>query len=152
MQQNNSYRLATALLSFRHAYAELTAASIAMGDDYDMSEYYPFYILDFEEIAPAVDQWAVVQAEKLLRMLPDMVINPACLACHANAVIILEHDGSCSEATSKSCINYPYIPFTAALCIPILKTYNMYAQSMSDAEVELAYINLCNKLVEVKDQ
>lgn len=65
---------AKALLVFKDAYNVLVTASKRL-PDYDVSERYPFYLLDFEEIAPAVTQWCTVNASKLLLKVPGSAIE-----------------------------------------------------------------------------
>lgn len=75
MTEQAAHRLANALINFKLAFNELTDASKAV-PDYDISESYPFYLLDYEEIAPAVAQWCNIQATKLLKQLTYDVPSP----------------------------------------------------------------------------
>ncbi len=69
MGENERKRMAVALIKFRKSYAELVLASKAL-PDLDVSEGYPFYLLDFEKIEPAVSQWCNLHASNLLHSLP----------------------------------------------------------------------------------
>lgn len=71
----NTHNLAKALLTLKAAYKQLVEASRDM-PDYDISEAYPFYLLDFEAIEPAVLQWCTVHATRLLKRLPYQVESP----------------------------------------------------------------------------
>ena len=75
MTEQAAHRLANALINFKHAFTELTDASVAI-PDYDISEGYPFYLLDYETIAPAVSQWCNIHATKLLKQLTYDVPSP----------------------------------------------------------------------------
>lgn len=75
MTEQAAHRLANALIAFKNAFTELTDASKAV-PDYDISENYPFYLLNYEEIAPAVVQWCNIHATKLLKQLTYDVPSP----------------------------------------------------------------------------
>lgn len=70
------YLLAKSLLKFKRAYEELVEASKEM-PDYDISENYPFYLLDFEAIGPAVSQWCITHYDKLISDVPVNAPSPA---------------------------------------------------------------------------
>lgn len=135
--------MAVAFINFDKAYEELVAASVAMGDDFDVSQCYPFYLLDFEEIAPAVKQWTAVHSRKLLNELPDKVINPACLVCpHYSKQAVM--DGNCS-VTNRDCINYPYIQFSRQTVTPYMEMVGYDVATLDDAELELMYMKEVEK-------
>ena len=138
----NEYNLAKALLDFKQAYANLVKASIAM-PDLDVSEGYPFYLLNFEEIEPAVRQWCTLHANKLMETVPDRVDNPACLECkHFRCG--LGTDGQCK---CGPCNNYPFVMFMREACMPaLLKAYpTRILQVKSDNELLAMYIEMCNE-------
>lgn len=114
---NKEYNMATALLQFKKAYSNLVACSKAM-PNLDVSKNYPFYLLDFEEIEPAVAQWCNVQAAALFAKVPDRVVNPACLSC---AHFKERSPVKCSS--EFKCINYPEIPFSKEAVSGILLQY-----------------------------
>lgn len=137
------YDMAVALLQFKSAFQRLVTASKAL-PDLDVSEAYPFYLLDYEKIAPAVAQWCSIHAAKLMEALPDIVINPACLEC--------EHVGRGVNAAglcagNQSCSIYPYISFNVAQCKPALTKAGFALDQLSDSEVELIYIQEVDKHV-----
>lgn len=137
------YDMAVALLQFRAAYRRLVAASKAM-PDLDISEAYPFYLLDFEVIEPAVLQWCSIHAAKLMETLPDIVANPACFNC-AHLGSGVNAAGMC--AGDPACPGYPIVSFTAAACKPALINAGYDVSKLSDAEVELLYIQEVQKRV-----
>lgn len=70
-----AYKLAKALIQFKLAFKALVEASTAV-DDYDISEAYPFFLLDYETIEPAVSQWCTIHATQLLKSIPAETLNP----------------------------------------------------------------------------
>ena len=75
MTEQAAHRLANALINFRAIFTELVDASVAV-PEYDISEGYPFYLLDYEEISPAVSQWCLIHSNKLLKQLTYDVPSP----------------------------------------------------------------------------
>lgn len=135
------YNLARAMFEFKQAYSRLVKASTAI-PDLDLSAGYPFYLLDFEEIEPAVSQWCTLHANKLMESVPDRVDNPACIGCKSFRCG-LGADGLCK---CGPCVNYPYIVFTRDACMPALTMLygpNTLAQK-SDNELLSLYIEMCN--------
>lgn len=138
------YRLAVALLHFKSAYKELVAASKAM-PDYDISENYPFYLLDYEGIERAVLQWCTIHASKLLQDIPDRVDNPACISC-PDFRIGIGADGQCKGKDSTRCCLYPYIMFSKEMAVPVLKAAGIDAAKLHDTEVFLLYLKRMDEI------
>lgn len=138
------YDMAVALLQFKTAFHKLVTASKAL-PDLDVSEGYPFYLLDYEVIEPAVLQWCSIHAARLMEALPDVVTNPACLSCeHVGKGI--GASGLC--AGNQSCGIYPVISFSVAQCKPALIAAGYTVDKLSDSEVELLYMQEVQKRVE----
>jgi hypothetical protein len=143
MEGRNEYQMATALLQFKKAYSDLCAASRKL-PDLDVSENYPFYLLDFEELEQAVKQWCNTHSNKLMEQVPDRVDNPACVSCSRfrNG---LGADGLCK---GEHCPVYPYILFSREACMPLLLAhYTAIELSQLDTSIlHVKYIELCNKI------
>lgn len=138
------YDMAVALLQFKAAFHKLVTASKAL-PDLDVSEGYPFYLLDYEVIEPAVLQWCSIHAARLMEALPDVVTNPACLNCeHVGKGI--GASGLC--AGNQGCGIYPVISFSPAQCKPALIAAGYTVDKLSDSEVELLYMQEVQKRVE----
>jgi len=138
MTDNKIYNAAVAFIKFNAAYKALTDATKALGDDLDLSESYPFFLLDFEEITPAVMQWSALHASKLIDMLPDIVPNPACITC-SHFYEERNLNGSCITA----CDNYPTITFSRNACEPFMKQRNYAVANLTDNSLQLAYLHEC---------
>lgn len=137
------YNMAVALLHFKSAYQQLVKASKEL-PDLDVSEGYPFFLLDFEVIESAVVQWCTLHASRLMEALPDIVPNPTCMSC--------EHFGSNVNASglcegNPRCTGYPVIPYSAAVCRPALIAAGYNIAQLSESEVELLYIQEVQKRV-----
>lgn len=142
------YDMAVALLQFKAAFHKLVTASKAL-PDLDVSEGYPFYLLDYEVIEPAVLQWCSIHAARLMEALPDVVTNPACLNCeHVGKGI--GASGLC--AGNQSCGIYPVISFSVAQCRPALIAAGYTVDKLSDSEVELLYMQEVQKRVEKRKE
>ena len=142
------YDMAVALLQFKAAFHKLVTASKAL-PDLDVSEGYPFYLLDYEVIEPAVLQWCSIHAARLMEALPDVVTNPACLNCeHVGKGI--GASGLC--AGNQSCSIYPVISFSVAQCKPALVAAGYSVDKLSDSEVELLYMQEVQKRVEKRKE
>ena len=142
------YDMAVALLQFKAAFHKLVTASKAL-PDLDVSEGYPFYLLDYEVIEPAVLQWCSIHAARLMEALPDVVTNPACLNCeHVGKGI--GASGLC--AGNQSCGIYPVISFSVAQCKPALIAAGYTVDKLSDSEVELLYMQEVQKRVEKRKE
>lgn len=136
---NKEYNLAVAFINFKGAYSKLVEASMAM-PDLDVSENYPFYLLDFEEIENAVKQWCVVHATRLMKYLPERVDNPRCLGCkHLRAG--LNPQGLCVGLAEEGCSVHPEIPYSKAAVIPYLTNNGVDTSQLGDDEIHLLYIN-----------
>jgi len=136
MSKEGNYKMAVALLRFKSAYHELVAASKEL-PDLDVSQNYPFYILDYEEIENAVMQWCTVQADKLMKDLPDKVDNPACIKCQYFGKG-LGPGGQCKGHESIDCKLYPFITFSREMAIPVLTGIDV--TEMNDNTVQLLYL------------
>lgn len=142
------YDMAVALLQFKAAFHKLVTASKAL-PDLDVSEGYPFYLLDYEVIEPAVLQWCSIHAARLMEALPDVVTNPACLNCeHVGEGI--GASGLC--AGNQGCGIYPVISFSPAQCKPALIAAGYTVDKLSDSEVELLYMQEVQKRVEKRKE
>lgn len=130
------YNMAVALLNFKAAYQRLVKASKAL-PDLDVTEGYPFFLLDFEQIEPAVLSWCTVHAGKLLDQCPEIVENPACLKCEYFGQTMA--DGQCKGQEVKNCGIYPKIMFSREQCIPALQRAGVYSPKLTDNEVYLLY-------------
>ena len=138
MSESKEYNMAVALLNFKNSYKKLVAASKQL-PNYDCSELYPFYLLDFETIEPAVLQWCTVHASKLIANIPDRVSNPACLQCSFFGDGI-GSDGQCVGLARVQCNIYPFISFSRELVTPALIAANFDLAGLSDTEVLLLYL------------
>lgn len=70
------YNLAKALAEFKKSYEHLVECSKQL-PELDVSENYPFYLLDFEAIQPGVSAWCITQYDKLISGLPVEAPSPA---------------------------------------------------------------------------
>ena len=145
-QFEKEYRLVVAFSELRKAYKELVTASKALPDA-DVSEGYPFFLLDFEAIAPAVDQWCAIQMAKLLEGLPNRVVNPACLSCPFVG-IGLDATGQCAGASSTQCHVFPYILYSLQQATAALFSLGYAVNGMSDSAIEIAYLKEVDKHVQ----
>lgn len=130
--------LAVALLQFSHAYEELVKASKRL-PTYDLSALYPFFLLDFEEIQPAVKQWCLYHAGDIIAQVPDRVPNPACIECPFIKAG-LSSDGLCKGQEKTHCNNYPMIMFTRESVLPFLKACDVDITGCDDAALQLLYV------------
>ncbi len=144
MEHLKNYKLAVALLRFRTAYKELVDASTNLPDT-DLGENYPFYLLDFESIVPAVTQWCTLHASRLLQGVPNKVDNPACVKCLFFKSGIAA-DGSCVGQQEVGCGNYPTVIFTRELAIAFLGISDI--KSTSDDSLFAQYVNKMEVLYE----
>ena len=148
MDEMNNYRLAVALLQFKTAYKNLTAASKEL-PDYDISDCYPFYLLDFETIESSVVQWCTLHASNLMKNLPDRVDNPACLKCPYFRAGI-GADGQCKALTKTFCNIFPYIIFTREAIVPALTAHNVNIEGLNDSELHLLYMKKADDIYATK--
>lgn len=142
---NNEFKMAIALLQFKKAYKNLTDISKTL-PDLDVSDSYPFYLLDFEAIQPQVAMWCDIHAARLLKEVPDKVDNPVCTSCEYFR-IGLGPDGLCKAANDKKCGTYPLIVFTKEQVIPFLISIGKEVNSeTTDAEVYIMYTSVLEVL------
>jgi hypothetical protein len=94
-------QLIDALANFAVAWSNLTKLT-AEDDDLDLTEAYPFYLLNFEEITPNVVQWCKLNISKLIKGSAGkmLIMNPDCIQC--------DNVGKCG---SLDCQLHTYIPF-----------------------------------------
>lgn len=143
MYGSKEYALAVALLQFSKAYEELIKASKRL-PDMDLSDLYPFYLLDFEDIQPAVKQWCLHHASRIIAAVPDRVANPACTDC-PYIFAGIDTSGICKGQTTMQCTNHPEIMFTREAVIPFLKANGVDYTDCDDATLQLLY---CRKVEE----
>lgn len=137
MYGSKEYRMAKALLMFNQAFKELAAASKAL-PDLDVSQFYPFYLLDYEQIQPDVEQWCLFHASKIINQVPDRVPNSACAGCpwlYAG----VGPDGLCKGTKTTGCRQYPEMMFTRAVATTFLSSLGVDASQMDDAVLQMVY-------------
>lgn len=139
MSLRNDYRFAQALLRFSKAWEELAAASKAV-DNYDVSELYPFYLLDYEEIQSAVKAWCLHHASNLLKHVPDLVYNPACMDCPYMQTGIDPATGCCRGHSYKECVLHPLVMFSVDTVIPFLTRCGVDIDGLSPEAIQLLYV------------
>ena len=135
MYGSKEYRMAKALLMFNQAFKELAAASKAL-PDLDVSQLYPFYLLDYEQIQP--EQWCLFHASKIINQVPDRVPNSACAGCpwlHAG----IGPDGMCKGTKTTGCRQYPEMMFTRAAATTFLSSLGVDTSQMDDAVLQMVY-------------
>lgn len=137
MGSYNEYNMAVALLNFASSYQAMCRALKKL-PDYDFSTNYPWYLLDFEDIEPAVIGWARLHASELLKLCPDIVENPSCLTCRYLG-LGLAASGQCVGRDAVNCANYPKIMFERELVKPALVKAGIYDPAWTDQEVYLHY-------------
>lgn len=148
MYGNKEYRFAIALLQFSRAWEELTQASMSLSD-MDVSELYPFYLLDYEAIQPAVKQWCAHHASKILAHVPDQVYNPACVHCRYLKAG-LGADGMCKGMHEMKCNNHPTIMFTPQAVLPFMYANDISTQGCSPEAIQLLYTRKVDEIYENK--
>lgn len=137
MEANKMYRMATALINFTAAFSELAAASKAL-PELDVSELYPFYLLDYEKIDVDVKQWCLHHASKLLSQVPDRVPNSACAQCpwlYAG----LDHEGQCKGKKTTGCNLFPQTVFQRSSAAAFLANYGFDSSKYDDGVLQLYY-------------
>ena len=137
MYGSKEYRFAVALLQFSKAWEELAQASAAL-PDMDVSDLYPFYLLDYEAIQPAVKQWCLHNAAKIMQFVPDITYNPACAKCKYLSAGINDN-GLCKGADIVHCNNYPMITFSVQAVAQYMAMHNIDIQQMTPETVQLMY-------------
>lgn len=147
MEANKMYRMATALINFTAAFSELAAASKAL-PELDVSELYPFYLLDYEKIDVDVKQWCLHHASKLLGQVPDKVPNSACAQCpwlYAG----LDHDGQCKGRKTTGCSQFPQTVFQRSSAAAFLSHYGFDPTKYDDGVLQAYYVKT---IKEVNDE
>lgn len=146
---NKEYQAAVAFLQLKIAYERLVKATQQL-PDLDVSDCYPFYILDFEDIQPAVSQWCNVHATALMKHLPAQVDNPQCVGCTYFRQGIAKN-GLCVGAHLQSCQVYPLIPYDRLQVTPFLKLHGCdITLDTPDDVAHLLYIRKVEELYERK--
>jgi len=148
MSDQSNYELAAALLHFKGAWKALTKASIP-AQEIDLTYLYPFHLLDFEKIEPAVSQWCTVHAAELLNNLPDKVDNPACAKCYYFRCGVAPN-GICYGADAERCGLYPLVPFSREIAKPFMLIHNseLKISDLADTELQLLYMSKMEELYE----
>jgi len=145
---NSEYNMAIALLQFRAAYENLVRAGKDL-PDLDLSDGYPFYLLDYEEIKPAVLQWCSIHAARLMKQLPERVDNPACLQCGFYRAGLLP-SGLCRGAETMHCSNYPVIVYSKEMVIPYLVSVGVAIDKLDNDSIHLLYMRKADEVYEKK--
>lgn len=145
---NKEYNLAVALIKFRQAWKDLTDASVLV--DTDLTEKYPFYLLDFEELTPAVTQWCNIHASNIIQNTPDQIVNPTCLRCDY-AFAGVDKEGRCrGQLAGIECGSYPIIPFNRNLILSAVDSMQPGKRTeldkLTDDNLLIVYIDITNKL------
>lgn len=138
--------MAVAFIQFKAAFTKLAAASKAL-PDLDVSDSYPFYLLDYEEIAPAVAQWCTIHATRLLQQLPDQVDNPRCLECKFFRTG-LDASGLCKGLAVTKCGVHPFMPFSIEAILPYLISKNINVANLTPGEAQIIYTSLAEEAYE----
>lgn len=135
---NNEYEAVIALLGFATAYKKLVSITSAM-PDLDLSDNYPFFLLDFEDITPSVIQWSNIHASRLMANLPDRVDNPACIGCRFLKGG-LATNGLCRGQSAMNCSLYPIVPYSIEMAKAYLLSKAVNIPSNADANfIRLLY-------------
>ena len=135
---SKEYEAAVAFLQLKSAYSNLVKATIDM-HDLDLSDSYPFYLLDFEVIAPAVLQWCTIHAAKLMSQLPERVDNPVCITCEFFRAG-LGSDGLCKGFAEIKSNTHPTIVYSKEAVIPYLASLGTDVSKLTIDEIHLLYM------------
>lgn len=135
---SKEYRAAVAFLQLKNAYGKLVEVTQEM-PDLDVSDSYPFFLLDFEVIAPAVLQWCTIHSAKLMAQLPERVDNPACINC-AYFREGLGSDGLCKGFNEIQCNTHPTILYSKEAVTPYLRSDGTKVDALNDDELHLLYM------------
>ena len=144
------YNLAVAFIRFKEAYKQLIECGKAL-PEVDVSEEYPFFLLDLEAIEKNVVMWCTVHAYKLLQELPDKVDNPACIKCSFFRKG-LGADGQCKGLSTIKCGLYPLVLFSREIAIPVFVDSEVDAKTLTDKELQLYYMQRMDALYEKTKQ
>lgn len=142
----NELAFAQALVVFSNAWEAMAKASLAC-PDVDVSDMYPFYLLDYEEIAPAVKAWCLHHASILMRNAPDKVYNPDCFDCPFAGEGLDPETGLCKGYNSMHCARHPYIIFTPEAVKPFLMRQlpDTDLSDLTDISLEMLYLQVFDK-------
>lgn len=138
---SKEHELAVALIKFRQAWKELTDISKPL--DTDLTEGYPFFLIDFEEVTPNVIQWCNIHASRIIKDTPDRLLNPTCLRCQY-AFAGIDKSGMCIGQTKGiDCGSYPEIPFNRDLIIAALAAVEKREdlQKLGDDNLLILYVD-----------
>ena len=146
---SKEYEAAVAFLQLKSAYSNLVKATVDM-HDLDLSDSYPFYLLDFEVIAPAVLQWCTIHSAKLMSQLPERVDNPVCITCKYFREG-LASDGLCKGFHEMKCNTHPMIVYSKEAVTPYLQSLGIDISKLSIDELHLLYMKRTDEAY-VKDR
>lgn len=144
MYGNKEYRFAQALVVFARAWEELAAASQAC-PDIDVSELYPFYLLDYEGITPSVKAWALHYASRIMKEVPDKVPNPDCYGCQYISEGLDPETGLCKGYDQMHCGRHPLIMFTPEAVRPFLMEHGVDTTGSTPEAIQMIY---CRKVLQ----
>lgn len=139
----NELEFAQALIVFSNAWEAMVKASLAC-TDVDVSDLYPFYLLDYEEIAPAVKAWCLHHVSILMHNAPDRVYNPDCFGCQFADAGLDPETGLCKGYTTVGCARHPFIIFTPEAVKPFLMRQqpDIDLSNLTDTNLELLYLRV----------
>lgn len=139
MTDENKLKIAVLFIQFKDAYSKL-AQEMSRYPDLDVTESYPFYLLDFEGIEPAVRQWCNIYISRFMQDLPERVPNPGCLNCSYKGVGI-NAAGLCMGYKDKKCGLHPTILYSREAVTPYLISAGVEnVPDLSDDALELIYL------------
>lgn len=141
---DKNYDLALALIRFRTAWKDLTDISVNV--NIDMSDGYPFYLLNFEDITPQVIQWCNIHASRLIQEAPDRIVNPSCLRCEY-VFAGFANDGRCiGQKAGIDCKSYPEIPYSREMILSAMSTPSSAADmaKLTDDNLLMLYVDYIN--------
>lgn len=135
---SKEYEAAVAFLQLKNAYSKLVQATLEM-PDLDVRDSYPFFLLDFEAIAPAVLQWCTIHSAKLMAQLPERVDNPVCINCRFFREG-LGSDGLCKGFNEMQCNTHPTIVYSKEAVMPYLQSLGIDISKLTIDELHLLYM------------
>lgn len=140
MDANKYFKLGQAFVALRDSWN--TISKMLAEDDIDVSDYYPFYLLDFETISKAVSIWCNEHANRALSQVSQTIVNPACLQC-VYAVESIKHNGTfCSKATEMCCGVSGVVPFSRDAAAGVLISHGYKPGELSDLDCYLSYLKI----------
>ncbi len=140
--------MAIAFLQFKQAYTNLVDASLSM-PDLELDDNYPFYLLDFEQIEPAVRQWCSIHAARLMKNLPERADNPRCLSCDFLRAG-LGKEGLCIGMPMVHCNVHPTILYSQEAVTPFLISVGVDVGALNEESIHLIYIQRTEEIYEQK--